>query len=243
MKQLIYCLMILFPALLFSQNEKTTFDGVLKPDMQWLMKNDSIRYRINDSLQLPPMEAQFKLSTFPLRNEPALLKLKELPDYRRVTPEPAFNYNINHYGIIPLNENMSILTARTTDHYYGLGGVATASASYNYRITDYLTFTGGAAFSKVNIYNNFSNELTLNSNLRLKVADWLYVNAFGSYTPTMKPDITRSLNNSMYPNSNYGGAFEFKLTDKIGVMTGIEREFDPFRGKWINRPFIMPVFY
>lgn len=243
MKQIIYCLMVLFPALLFSQNDKGLFDGALKLDKQWLMKSDSMRFEKNDSLRLPPFDAQYKLSTFPLVNEPKLLKPIVLPDYRKVTPGPEFNYNINHYGLIPLNENMSILTARTTDHYYGLGGVATASASYNYRITDYLTFTGGAAFSKVNIYNNFSNELTLNTNLRMKVADWLYINTFGSYTPTMKPDITRSLNNSMYPNSNYGGAFEFKLTDKIGVMTGIEREFDPFRGKWVNRPFIMPVFY
>jgi hypothetical protein len=47
----------------------------------------------------------------------------------------------------------------------------------------------------------------------------------------------------MYPQTSYGGSVEFKVTDSWGVMTGMEREFDPFRGKWVNRPFIFPVFY
>jgi hypothetical protein len=81
--------------------------------------------------------------------------------------------------------------------------------------------------------------------MRFELSDRVFFNAFGSYAPQagLNPNILRSLNHSMFSQSSYGGAFEFKITDKWGIMTGAEREFDAFKGKWVTRPLIMPVFY
>lgn len=248
-----FILLSLFFIFALSAQNKTELDlNLMKLDRNWIFKQDSSLLRpspLNESKpqisnSIPRLRfSDIRLSATSNFNEPLfrsdVLTLK-MPKFI-----PDFDYTRNTYSVIPLNDNMWITTARINSNYIGLGGLSSAGAQYNWRINDFVTYSGGVTFSKFNIYNNFDNNLNLNSNLRFELSDRFFFNAFGNLsTPASKNTaLFRSLNYSMFPQNNFGGSFEFKVTDKWGVATGAEREFDPFKGKWVTRPFIMPVFY
>lgn len=228
---------------LISQNSSDSLSGSMNFDKNWIYLQDTTFHslrglnRINDMpFSLKMTENAFLNSKF---NNSVPIKLN-IPTF-----QPKFDYTINTYSTIALNEKMWINTARINNNYIGLGGLSSAGAIFNYRINDNITFSGGATFSKFNIYNNFSNNLNLNSNMRFELTNRFFVNVFGSYSPLTSGNgsIFQSMNSSMYPQTHYGGSFEFKVTDKWGVMTGVERVFDTFKGKWVTNPFVMPVFY
>jgi len=222
--------------------ETPTFDP-MKFDRKWVLGSDTAMSKPigSDSVARPPMPTLLQKANSPLLAAPKAevlnFKMEEIPAY--------IDYSQNIYGLYPINDKSWITTARVNDNYIGLGGYSAASAAYNRQLTSFMTLTTGASLSKFNVYNTFYNDITLNSNLRVALGDRFFINAFGSYSPLekMNPSLVKSLNMSAYPASNFGGSFEFKVTEKWGVMTGVQREFDAFRGKWVNRPFIMPVFY
>jgi hypothetical protein len=240
----VFSICLLFLAIhVQGQSSSETISETMLLDKKWLLNRDSNVV----TFQQPSGIIKPSLSNISLSNigqnmsfsTPAFANIK-VPKFQR-----DFDYTRNTYSVIPLNDNMWITTARINSNYIGLGGLSSAGAQYNWRINDFVTYSGGVTFSKFNIYNNFDNNLNLNSNLRFELSDRFFFNAFGNLsTPASKNTaLFRSLNYSMFPQNNFGGSFEFKVTDKWGVATGAEREFDPFKGKWVTRPFIMPVFY
>ena len=212
-------------------------------DRNWMINMDSTLGKTANGLIRKPSLSNLSLSSYELNTLSNFTH--SVPEIKMPSLPQTFDYTRNHYGIIPLNDNMFISTARINQNYIGLGGMSSAGANLNYFITDRITFSGGATFSKFNIYNDFRNEISFNGKLRFELSDRVFFNAFGSYAPQagLNPNILRSLNHSMFSQSSYGGAFEFKITNKWGIMTGAEREFDAFKGKWVTRPLIMPVFY
>lgn len=226
-----------------SQSSSETISETMLLDKKWLLNRDSnvVTFQQSSGI-IKPSFSNISLSSIGQNtpfSTPAFAHIK-VPKFQR-----DFDYTRNTYSVIPLNDNMWITTARINSNYIGLGGLSSAGVQYNWRINDIVTYSGGVTFSKFNIYNNFDNNLNLNSNLRFELSDRFFFNAFGNLsTPASKNTaLFRSLNYSMFPQNNFGGSFEFKVTDKWGVATGAEREFDPFKGKWVTRPFIMPVFY
>lgn len=227
-----------------AQNTAEFGYDVMKLDKKWIFSQDSSisPMPVSDSLPRPRL-ADLKFTTG-LNFEKPLFKSDA---FKLQVPKfvPKFDYSINTYSLIPINSNSWITTARINSNYLGLGGLSSAGAQYNWRINDFMLYSGGATFSKINIYNNFSNNLSLNSNLRFELSDRFFFNVFGNYTTPSPSQMNLFLStyDSMYPQKNFGGSFEFKVTDKWGIVTGAEREFDPFKGKWVTKPFIMPIFY
>lgn len=227
-----------------AQNTAEVGYDVMKFDKKWVFNQDSTTVHLPMSDSVPrPLLGDLKLNTGLSFNEPpfrsSIINLK-VPKFTR-----NFDYSVNTYSLIPLNSISWITTARINSNYIGMGGLSSAGAQYNWLISDVVTYSGGATFSKYNIYNSFENNLNLNSQLRFQLSDRFFFNVFGNYSTSgnKNTDLFRSLNSSMFPQNNYGGSFEFKVTDKWGIMSGVEREFDPFRGKWVTKPFIVPVFY
>ena len=156
---------------------------------------------------------------------------------------PQINLTDNLYNQFSVNDWSWISTSRTMNNYFGLGGVNMVGANYNMKLGNFSVLSAGIFASKYNLYNNFGNSSGLNGNLKLRLSDRVYLNTFGQYsTGGTKNGIPPYLS-TLYPNSFYGGSFEFKVTEKWGVITGAEREFDVLSRKWVTRPFIMPVFY
>lgn len=236
---------VLFCLNVVAQNTDNRTVDPLKIDKKWVFGNDTTfsRMPLSDSVPRPPLPSlgslndRATLDKFPEKQREVNFKMGKIAPY--------YDYSSNIYGFYAVNDNSWLTTARVNENYFGMGGYSAASAAYNYQLTNFMTLTTGASLAKYNIYNTFYNDLSFRSNLRVALGERFAVNLFGSYSPfeTLNPSIMKSLNMSAYPASNYGGSFEFKVTDKWGIMTGVEREFDAFRGKWVNRPFIMPVFY
>ena len=239
---LLFTLFVVFE--LSAQSTAEFGSDVMKLDKKWIFSQDSSISPMPMSDSIPrPRLADLKFDTGLNLRKP-LLKSDafnlQVPKFTR-----DFDYSVNTYSLIPINSKSWITTARINSNYLGLGGLSSAGAQYNWKVNDFLFYSGGATFSKFNIFNNFSNNLSLNSNLRFELSDRFFFNVFGNYTTSSQPQMNLFLStyDSMYPQKNFGGSFEFKVTDKWGVVTGAEREFDPFKGKWVTKPFIMPVFY
>lgn len=240
----ILLLSLFFVFELSAQSTAEFGSDVMKLDKKWIFSQDSSisPMPVSDSLPRPRL-ADLKFNTGYDLEKP----LFKSDIFNLKVPKfiPNFDYSINTYSFIPINSNSWITTSRINSNYLGLGGLSSAGAQYNWKVNDFIFYSGGATFSKFNIFNNFSNNLSLNSNLRFELSDRFFFNVFGNYTTPSPSQMNLFLStyDSMYPQKNFGGSFEFKVTDKWGIVTGAEREFDPFKGKWVTKPFIMPIFY
>jgi len=116
-------------------------------------------------------------------------------------------------------------------------------ANYNWRIGEFMVITGGLYASKYNIYNNFRNDTGVNGKIRFNLSDRISMNLFGQYSVNGINNAIIPLMSPLYPQSFYGGSFEFKVNDKWGLLVGAEQEFDIMTRKWITKPFVMPLFY
>jgi hypothetical protein len=196
-------------------------------DRNWLINMDSTSGKTANGLIRKPSLSNLSLSSY---------ELNTLSNFNHSVPEikmpslpQTFDYTRNHYGIIPLNDNMFISTARINQNYIGLGGMSLAGANLNYFITDLITFSGGATFSKFNIYNDFRNEISFNGKLRFELSDRVFFNAFGSYAPQagLNPNILRSLNHSMFSTIELWRSLRIQNYRQMGYndrrRTGIRR--------------------
>lgn len=240
MKKLLPVLLALYAAMSFAQTSASdTVGGKITFSRREFLGDNQL---YNNQFQTPPLLKmgefyRMKLSDISLQtptfNIPALSF--------RYTPQ--INLTDNLYNQYAVNDWSWINTSRTANNYYGLGGVYLVGANYNMKLGNFGILTGGVFASKYNIYNNFGSSAGLNGNLKIRLTDRISINTFGQYsTGGAKNGIPPYLS-AMYPNSFYGGSFEFKVTDKWGIITGAEQEFDVFSRKWVTRPFIMPVFY
>lgn len=230
---------VLFPSILFAQNESDTLRNSLNST-----KNQHLE--INPVFNSQPQSSVFiPLNMYQLYQDQLIgfQKPMQLTAFRM---NNNFQTNINPtdnlYHQYSINSRSWINTSRTSTNYYGLGGIVTVGANYNLKIGDFGIITGGIYAAKFNIYNNFYNNAGVNGNFKLILSDRISMNIFGQYTPQTNNSMMQ-LMSPMFPQSYYGGSFEFKVTDKWGLMTGAQREFDVISRKWITHPFIMPIFY
>jgi hypothetical protein len=110
---------------------------------------------------------------------------------------------------------------------------------YNVRLGERFTVSGGLYGGKYTLNNAFFNDAGVQGNASFLVNDRIKLHTFGNYSFNNTPTPF----GAMYPQTSYGGAVEIKVTEKWGVMMGAEREFDVWRGKWVTRPIVYPVFY
>jgi len=156
---------------------------------------------------------------------------------------PLFDPNTNLQNQYAINNRSWISTSLTSTNYYGLGGVYMIGASMNRKLGNFGILTGGVYASKYNYYNTFSNSAGINGNFKIMLSDRISLNAFGQYSLSGAKNGIPPSGSTLYPTSFYGGSLEFKVTNKWGIVTGAEREFDVFSRKWVTRPFIMPIFF
>lgn len=239
--------LILFSTLFFVFHSKAQINSDYNPDLtrldsRWILDrefrpelekfNSLPRFIISDLRLFSNYQSELQLQP----QKTLDLKLPKLP--------PFYDYSSNIYDAIALNSKSWISTARINTNFIGLGAMSSAGAQYNLKLNNYMLYSVGTTVSKYNIYNSYYNDVSLNSSFRLRMTNRLSLNLFGNYTPNVSDNnMVRMLNSSMLPQTNYGGAFEFKVNDKWGLMTGAKREYDVIRRKWVTQPFIMPVFY
>ena len=240
MKRLELIMIFLAATTCFAQNNVHE-----KSDSLLVNRMAPVELRSNELLQMQlNAPTALDMNRFYQRQLAGVFQLKpiiKIPEIKNTLPL-ALNLNENLNSQFILSNTSWINTSRTSINLYGIGGLYTVGASYNHKIGDFGILTGGVYAAKFNIYNNFYNNAGVNGNFKLILNDRMSINFFGQYTP-MTNTTQMQLMSPMYPQSNYGSSFEFKVNDKWGVITGAEREFDVVSRKWVTRPFIMPIFY
>lgn len=239
MKKRFFILFVFFPSILFAQNESDTLGNGLNSTKNQHLEINPVPNSQSQSLGLTPLN-MYQLYQDQLTGFQKTIRVPELK--MNTNFQTNINPTDNLYHQYFINSRSWINTLRTSTGYIGIGGIIKAGASYNLKIGNFGIITGGIYAAKFNIYNNFYNNAGVNGNFKLLLSDRFSMNIFGQYTPQTSNSMIQLLS-PMYPQSYYGGSFEFKVTDKWGIITGAQREFDVFSRKWIMHPFILPIFY
>lgn len=142
-----------------------------------------------------------------------------------------------------ISDFYTVTTYHIQSDFIGLGGLNIVQANCNFNPGDIVVFSPGIYAAKYNIYNDFLNDGGFDANLKIRLSDRINLNLFGQYSITGSKVAISPLISSIYPHSNFGGSVEIKLNNNWGIMIESENEYDIFQRKWVNRPFIMPVFY
>lgn len=119
--------------------------------------------------------------------------------------------------------------------------LAEARLGANYKVTSWLDIYGGTYVNDNRILGQGVTDYGLNSRMDLRLNDRLNIKLYGTYSLKGKQALVNQ--NSIYSENNYGGAIEYRISDKFGMGMGVDRQLNPFTGKWVTRPFVYPIFY
>lgn len=161
----------------------------------------------------------------------------------KIATTNIFENEYSYHSYYSISSNSGLGTASSLQVYPGMGAINSISANYNYQPIDWLSISLGTYISKYNLYMNPFNDIGANANLKFHLNDRFRVNVFGQYSAFGKHNNIGGNVQGMYPQSLYGTSLEYKINDKFGVQGGVVRELDATTGKWVNRPFVAPVFY
>ena len=241
MKKILLILFVIYTGFGYSQNKKETnndslpFDNHLfnnynpRHSNPFLLSTPTLYGSIHDSLGLMDLQPDSRFVNF--------------PTITKNTFTSPFIPDGNLYNQYYLNSRNWINTSRIQSNFIGLGGMTLFGAGYNWKVGEFMVLSSGLYATKYNIYNNFRTDAGVNGNIKFVLSDRISMNLFGQYSAKGINNAVIPLVSALYPQSYYGGSFEFKVNDKWGLMVGADREFDVFSRKWITKPFVMPLFY
>ncbi|HCO67396.1 MAG TPA: hypothetical protein DIT04_06530 [Dysgonomonas sp.] len=154
-----------------------------------------------------------------------------------------FNNDYAYYAGYGITDRSWLTTTSRHDTYLQIGSSRYISATFNYMLTDNLLFSTEAYTTRYTVGMKAYGDAGVNAALKYQLNDRIAIHGFGQYSGFSKRNKLDPSFTPMYPASNFGGAFEYKVNDKFGIMGGMERQLNPMTGKWKNIPFIMPIFY
>ncbi|HEY5590624.1 MAG TPA: hypothetical protein VIK55_06360 [Paludibacter sp.] len=242
MKEMLLILFFFCSLMSFGQTILETKDNLLPFD-NGLLNDKKTELSIPYQFQTPTLSNSYENRNFKLIDIINKNQTINFPAINNKTFLPNIKFDGNLYNRYYINSRNWINTSRIQNNYIGLGGLTTVSANYNWRIGTFSIITGGLYASKFNVYNNFRNDAGVNGNIKFVLSDRISMNLFGQYSVNGINNAIIPLMSTLYPQSFYGGSFEFKVNDKWGLMVGAENEFDVMTRKWVTKPFVMPLFY
>lgn len=169
-------------------------------------------------------------------------------DYLSNSRNP-FSDDYNYHAGYRLSDRSWLTTQSAHSTFLMIGSISNIDVRYNYKVADNFTVTAGTYISGYSIQERFRsksyNDAGINSTLKYSINDRISIHAFGQYSAFARKNKFDSSGShqGLFPQTYYGGAFEYKVTDRFGIMGGMNRELNPMTGKWKNVPFVVPVFY
>lgn len=127
--------------------------------------------------------------------------------------------------------------------YPGMGFSNSVAVRQTWTPTDGITLSGGIYVSDNLFHTNRFKDLGVSGRVRIKVAERVALTGFGNYSLYNSGSGGTPLPPMMYPQNNYGGGVQLRLTDKFGLEGGVRRDYNVFTRKWETSPYILPVFY
>lgn len=201
-----------------------------------------------------PAKSVYQLNASERVNKLDSLKIKMNVYVPEFYQGPVYNYlsdskfpfanDYRYSGYWSVSDRSGLTTRSTHETYPGLGSSTQIGAVYSYMLSDNIIISGGPYAAKYMVNHTIYNDMGVNAALKFNISDRVGFRIFGQYSGFANKHGFNSENRwGMFPQSSFGGAFEYKITDKFGVMGGMNRELNPMTGKWRNVPFLVPVFY
>ncbi|MCD8260745.1 MAG: hypothetical protein LUD15_04025 [Bacteroides sp.] len=213
------------------------------PENPELIKRIEPEYSFTEEL-LPEVEEPLLLPT-PGKLKVSPLKYVAYP-YNQL---PGITYHNQHlYDFstryyYTITDKSSVSSYHFMNTYPAMGAVIQTGALYNFQVNDRLVLSAGAYGAQYNINRFTQSDVGLNAQVYFQLHERVGIRGFGQYSGMAGRNRLPGPLSPMFPQSGYGGALQFKITEKFSLEAGMEREFDPVRRKWINRPYFAPVFH
>lgn len=166
------------------------------------------------------------------------------PTPRLGTGGNPFANDYNQYDIFLLTPDSYLNTYSTFNTYPTIGTFIEAGGSYTYRLSERLDITGGlyaTKYSMPSFVHGLQLDAGINAALGFRINERLRIRLIGQYSLYGQQNSTRGYLTPLAPQSYYGAIMELKVTDWLEVHGGMERIFDPIRGKWKTIPVVYPV--
>lgn len=269
MKRIVFVLLLIIAVFRVYGQEKMPNDSTSR--MKQLLAKPA-NERLNNYLQMDapqPMDTIFRLDIITPLQKPAPKPIDFVvpPLNTYVGPplttdyvlNPHFPYadNYTYAGLWGISDRAWATSLSTNNRYPSIGRMRSVDIQLNYKLTDWMYVSGGAYASKyavdASIYKAYTmrndnhtthlNDWGVNSSMKFILSDRVRFNAYGQYSINADKNKLGGPLMDMYSQTYYGGTIEVKITDKFGIEGGMLRELNPFTGKWVNKPIIMPVFY
>jgi hypothetical protein len=266
MKKLVFILLMAISVTTYSQTEvpKDSFPPLKKMPLLPNEKIDKyLDFNTTDSKESFSSPATLNLEPLRGKEESEAIEMKlSTPDVYMGPPlesntftRYSFANDYSFYSGYLINDNTWISTSSVQNTYPTLGAERTVRMHMNYQPFDRMLVSGGAYASKYNIEHPYEgmqspaftqralNDAGVTGAVKFILHDRIRLNAYGQYSVNQKENGVQGPMMGMFPQTYYGGTIEVKLTQKFGIEGGVIRELNPFNGKWVNRPYLAPVFY
>lgn len=164
------------------------------------------------------------------------------PLYIRTNPM-AFDY-FEGYGY-HLNPNVSFQVSGFQGTWPGNGSLNTVSGGVAWQNEKIGFWGGGFAGRYATPYEISPGVMAgVQGGVNFQATEWLKLKTWGQYTfydEKGKDNMFLYLNHQM-PQIAVGGAMEFKVNENFGFGIGIQRNYNPMRGKWENNQMFYPTY-
>lgn len=136
-----------------------------------------------------------------------------------------------------ISDNWLMYGMNTYDTYYGLGAMRKTAVGWTYTWNEKWTLDVSLAAAKYAFDAGMGNRFAVSGSLSYSFSDYISAYLFGNFMPVYDLHSPALIPYMGY--SNFGGAVSFS-SEYVGIDVGVERYWDPFTGKWMTQPIVMP---
>lgn len=222
------CLLISIPQLLSAQEDNARYTL------------DSVRIKQMDGFLLPKLELfPEKAAAYPVY--PAA-KPPRLPDFSQkelyalpyyTNPSPMFRGDFSTSGILKQFPNGALFGSGQQTSLPGLGRFNEASLGYLHTFNPRLALQINVDAMKMNMSHITRQAFSTSGALTYQISDHVGFKVFGTY------DIGNSYGMSTH---SYGASMTFDMSERFSLEAGVERYYDPMRGRWETVPVLIPYY-
>lgn len=222
------CLLISIPQLLPAQEDNVRFTL------------DSVRIKQMDGFLLPKLELfPEKAAAYPVY---PVAKPIRLPDFSQkelytlpyyTNPSPMFRGDFSTSGILQQFPNGALFGSGQQTSLPGLGRFNEASLGYLHTFNSRLALQINVDAMKMNMSHITRQAFSTSGALTYQISDHVGFKVFGTY------DIGNSYGMSTH---SYGATMTFDMSERFSLEAGVERYYDPMRGRWETVPVLIPYY-
>lgn len=225
----VFCLLLSIPQLLSAQEayKRIIFDPIQIKRMEGI-KLPKLELFPEKAAELPlyPVQQQsFRLPDFSLKNSYAL------PYY--TNPAPLFRGDLSTNGVLKQFPNGALFGSGSQTSMAGLGRFNEASLGYLHTFNSKLAMQLSVDAVKMNMSHITRQAFSTSGSLTYQLSDQVGFKVFGTY------DIGNSYGMSTH---SYGATMSFDMSKRFGLEAGVERYYDPMRGRWETVPIVIPYY-